>query len=63
MELLGAGGSLQWELRDMAGARVLSGTASVDRLLTLDLSRVSNGAYMLVIQRGGARSQHRVVKH
>lgn len=63
VELLGAGGPLQWELRDMAGARVLSGTASVDRLLNLDLSRVSNGAYVLVIQRGDARSQHRVVKH
>lgn len=63
VELASGGGVVEWELRDLAGARVLSGTASVDRRVDLDLSGLASGAYTLVIQRDGARAQHRIVKH
>ncbi len=62
VELASSGGPVRWEVRDLAGHAVLQGTHPGSGRITLDMSGIANGAYLLITEREGVRGQHRVVK-
>jgi hypothetical protein len=66
IELDRAVNDLRWELRDLAGHSVLSRdarTAVGSRTAAIDLSGLSAGTYLLVVESDGHRAQQRIVKH
>lgn len=66
VEMNRAADRLRWELRDLAGKALMSrdqGTATGERIITLDLSSLSEGSYLLVVDADGRRAQQRIVKH
>lgn len=62
VELARSGGSMRWELRDLAGHVVRSGSHHGDARMVIDAAGIASGAYMLSIERNGMRGHHRVVK-
>jgi len=62
VELASSGGPVRWEVRDLAGHVVLQGTHPGAGRMTLDMSGIATGAYLLITEREGVRGQHRVVK-
>ena len=62
VELSGTTGSLNWELRGVAGQTVLSGSHPVGSRFVIDAGSIASGTYLLITERDGARGQHRIVK-
>jgi hypothetical protein len=65
IDIEGHAGTWQWELRDLAGKRVMAQGpgAQAGRSIVLDLSGLSAGSYLLVVEADGQRAQQRIVKH
>ncbi|MBK7944235.1 MAG: T9SS type A sorting domain-containing protein [Flavobacteriales bacterium] len=62
VELARSGGSVAWELRDLAGQVVLGGSHQGETRMVIDAVSIASGTYLLTIERNGMRGQHRVVK-
>lgn len=64
IDIDGTAATWQWELRDLAGRRVMGqgSGAQAGRSYVLDLSGLSAGSYLLVVEADGQRAQQRIVK-